>query len=217
MKTKGINWRYAIGEIIIVTIGILIAFGINTFSLNLSIEKRYEEYKASLITDLNENLKSIDKIIAAQELKVVELNTVIDHIELGTLKRDSISSILYRQRKSPTFFPISGTFKSLVSQGEIEIFSTDLKRELFNLYDTQYERTVYNGALYDKIYVDIYDSDIRKALDLKTKQVEDIQMLQSKDFIKDLMLIVDEAESYLELVKRSKLESEKLLTLIRED
>jgi len=139
---------------------------------------------------------------------------VFHTIEGNKLDLDSISEILFDQRKSPTFFPISGTFKALVSQGEIGSFSTELKRELFNLYDTSYERTVYNGNLYDEIYVNVYDKEIHSILDIKTKKIEDLERLKSKEFIKNLLLIIDEAESYLVLLNISKLESEELIRII---
>ena len=137
MQKKRINWRYALGEIMIVSIGIMLAFGINKCSSDLAESREAQEYKTSLKADLKENLKSISRIIKLQEQKVTELNYVLANIENKSVDIDSLGSILYRQRKSPTFFPISGTFKSLVSQGEIGILSTELKRELFNLYDTQ--------------------------------------------------------------------------------
>ncbi len=216
-KGRTINWRNAIGEIIIVSIGILIAFGINTCSSNFSTQKKYNEYRTSLIIDINENLKNIDRIIAAQKTKVTELNAVIEKIERNELDTQFISDILFRQRKSPTFFPVSGTFKALVSQGEIEAFSTELKRELFNLYDTSYERTVYNGNLYDNIYVEVYDKEVHDILDIRNKKIENIQRLKSKAFIKHLMLIVDEAKSYLSLLDNSKEESVQLIRLIESD
>ncbi len=180
-----INWRYAIGEIVIVSIGILIAYGINKISSNISRNHEVDEYRKSLNTDLEENLKSIDRIILAQAKKVSELNLLIENIESDNYNLDSIGAILFRQRKSPTFFPISGTFKSLVSQGKIEIFNTAIKRELFNLYDTSYERTEYNGILYDEIYVDVYDKEIQNVMNLRTRKFEHESRLKSLDFLKN--------------------------------
>jgi len=147
MEKKKINWRYALGEILIVSIGITLAFGMNKCSSDLSESREAAEYKTSLKADLHENLKSISRIIEKQKRKVAELKSVLAANESNNITIDSLGSILYRQRKSPTFFPISGTFKSLVSQGEIGILNTELKRELFNLYDTQYNRSEYNGEL----------------------------------------------------------------------
>ena len=214
MKDKNISWKYAISEVVIVSIGILIAFGINKISANISRNKEVAEYRTSLNTDLQENLKSIERIILAQEKKVQELNFLIEGLESSEYELDSIGAILFRQRKSPTFFPISGTFKSLVSQGKIEIFNTEIKRELFNLYDTNYERTAYNGVLYDNIYVDVYDKEIQHVMNLRTRVFEDESRIQSREFIKNIVLIIDEAESYLSLLQKSKTESEKMLELI---
>ena len=152
--------------------------------------------------------------MVAQNQKVKELNGLIQTLESDNYDVKSISDILFRQRKSPTFFPISGTFKSLVSQGKIEIFNTEIKRELFNLYDTNYERTAYNGVLYDEIYVDIYDKEIQDVMNLRTIEIEDISRLKSKVFIKKIILIIDEAESYLNLLNKSKVESQKMLDLL---
>ena len=138
----------------------------------------------------------------------------MQNLEKREFHLDTLSKLLFKQRKSPTFFPVSGTFKSLVAQGKIEIFSTNIKRELFNLYDTNYERTVYNGTLYDKIYVNVYDNQIQKVMDLKTEKIENLDHLKSKEFEKSIILIVDEAESYLKLLTNSRNESQSMLNLI---
>ena len=217
MKNNKFNWRYAVGEILIVSVGILIAFFINSWSLNLRKASSSEEYRKSLVVDLEQNLASLNNIIKLQEEKVAALNYVVNSIEKGSYIPDSIGAILYKQRKSPTFFPVKGTFKALVSQGEIELFTTNIKRELFNLYDTIYERTVYNGNLYDNIYIEVYDVEIQEIIDLRTKKINDLEKLTSKEFKKNLLVIVDEAESYLKLIKKTKTESLKVLELIKRD
>ena len=217
MKNNKFNWRYAVGEILIVSVGILIAFFINSWSLNLRKASSSEEYRKSLVVDLEQNLASLNNIIKLQEEKVAALNYVVNSIEKGSYAPDSIGAILYKQRKSPTFFPVKGTFKALVSQGEIELFTTNIKRELFNLYDTIYERTVYNGNLYDNIYIEVYDVEIQEIIDLRTKKINDLEKLTSKEFKKNLLVIVDEAESYLKLIKKTKTESLKVLELIKRD
>lgn len=215
MKNRKFNWKYALGEILIVSVGILIAFGINTLSSKWNKESHYLEYKESLIADLDQNLNNLTRIIAVQEEKVVELNQVIRAIDANEIDLDEIGRILFKQRKSPTFYPIIGTFKSLVSQGEIELFSTEIKRELFNLYDTKYQRTVYNGNLYDDMYLKIYDREIRDIIDFRKKIIDNPERLREKDFLKNILFIVDEAESYLGLIKKCKSESELMLSMLR--
>jgi len=214
---RKVNWKYTIGEIIIVSIGILIAFSINTFSSNLASNKKHKEYRESLIIDIQENIKNIDRITKQQSIKILELELMITNLETEKYEIDSICNILYKQRKSPTFFPVSGTFTALVSQGEFGSFSTELKRELFNLYDAIYERTEYNGILYDKIYVETYDREVHKILNIRTKKIEDLERLNSPEFRKNISLIIDEAKSYLSLLKKCNIESKKIVELIKNE
>lgn len=215
MKFRKLNWKYALGEIVIVSIGILIAFSINTWSTSLSKNSARKEYKLSLIADLNQNISNLDRIIASQQKKVENLNKAIDQIESKSYELNALAEILFQERKSPTFFPIKGTFKSLVAHGDIELFDTELKRELFDLYDTRYERAVYNGNLYDETYVNIYDSDIRKIMNLRTEKIDNLERLHSTEFLKNITFIIDEAKSYIKLAQYCKEESEKMLNLIQ--
>lgn len=217
MTKRTSNWKYIIREIVIVSIGILLAFFINNWSSKLNKSKKKQEYKKSLIVDIEENLTKLDKVLKAQELKVSSLNYVIQSIEESNYNIDTIGQILFKERKSPTFFPIKGTFKALLSHGEIELFSTNLKREIFNLYDTNYERTVYNGALYDDIYVNVYDKQIQKIVDLKTRKIIEESKLHSEELNRSILVIIDEAESYLKLIKSTKSESLKVLDLVKQD
>jgi hypothetical protein len=195
----------------------MIAFAINSYSANLKNNKIYKEYKTSLIEDLEYNIANLDRIILAQEEKVKDLGQVLYNLESNTYEPHTLGNILYKQRKSPTFFPVNGTFRSMVSQGEISLFNTEMKRELFNLYDTNYERTVYNGNLYDNIYIEIYDKEIMDILDLKDIKIDNEDKLKEKSFSKNLMVIIDEASSYINLIKRSKKESESLISNLKND
>lgn len=95
---KPIDLSYAIREIIIVSIGILIAFGINTCSSNLSQSRKYKEYTKSLIADLDENLKNIDAILNAQQKKVTDLNRLVDMLEQEKYDIETLGDILFFTR-----------------------------------------------------------------------------------------------------------------------
>ncbi len=77
--------RYAIGEIILVVIGILIALQINNSNNTNKQRKIEQEYLLSLQTEFNTNLKSLDECI----LKSEEIIKSID--ELLTLLEKNLS------------------------------------------------------------------------------------------------------------------------------
>lgn len=215
MRQKRNGWKYILGEILIVTVGILIAFGINTTYSELQKGKIKKEYTESLVQDLESNLKYLNRVIDAQEKKVQNLNYVRQSLQSTTIDFDSLGVILYTERKSPTFFPVNGTFKSLISHGDIQLFDTNIKRKLFNLYDTTYERDVYNGRLYDQHYGNIYDKQLLPAINLSTRKIDDSNVVQSKLYLKNLSTIIDEASSYTKLANKSKESTIELLSLFK--
>lgn len=68
--------RYAIGEIVLVVIGILIALQINNWNEHNKEKKLIKSYAQSLIIDLEEDIKGIDNI----QSQIVELSCRIDSL-----------------------------------------------------------------------------------------------------------------------------------------
>lgn len=56
-----------------------------------------------------------------------------------------------------TWFPQSAAYGTLVTTGQIvALDDADLQAQLARLYERHYKRTVYNGELYDKAYLEEY-------------------------------------------------------------
>ncbi len=67
--------RYAVGEIILVVIGILIALQINNWNENQKLNKSRQVYYQQLLIDLNKDIESAKKFIA--NFKKSAVNTII--------------------------------------------------------------------------------------------------------------------------------------------
>ncbi|MCF7561796.1 DUF6090 family protein [Sabulilitoribacter multivorans] len=67
---------YAIGEIVLVVIGILIALQINNWNENRKQKAKVNNYLKSMVIDLNSDTKAYERIIDSYELQV-ENNTLI--------------------------------------------------------------------------------------------------------------------------------------------
>jgi len=71
--------KYAIGEIVLVVIGILIALQINNWNearKNKTVERGFI---INLISDLESDVKHIDKVIIKNEKKLIEFDTVLSY------------------------------------------------------------------------------------------------------------------------------------------
>lgn len=135
---------YAIGEIVLVVIGILIALQINN---NNEIRKSREKelhYLKNIKSDLQLNINEIQDYIHIRTRRIVSANKVIEHFEgkpltdLDEFNRNIIN--IYTWRK---FYQINNTFQELTNSGNLALISNDsIKNTLLNL-ETLYKKLKY--------------------------------------------------------------------------
>ena len=170
MENKtGKYFKYAIGEIILVVIGILIALSINNWNeVNKmkSIEKKsYENLLSSLrkdslqliiITDYQtKNLNMQNRFIKTDASEIVKANS-----------SDSISKMLFDiYRGAYSFFPKHGTYNSIASNKGIDIISSEIiKSNLIDLYDYEYSKYEFIDKVLDDKYMNVFLPFLHKEL-----------------------------------------------------
>ena len=131
--------RYAIGEIVLVVIGILIALQINTWNEERKLKSKERKSLTALRKDLNQNLNDIDiNIISLQKSKKSN-ETIIYHIENKLAYNDSLDyhfSMLYPFIS----FTINQTTYETLKQGGMDLISNDsLRNSISNLYSNRFK------------------------------------------------------------------------------
>ena len=129
--------RYAIGEIILVVIGILIALQVNNWN-SVRIEKNKESaYLNNINRDLNEQIKSI-VVQMNYEMKMSQkARSIIKYYkEHHKFKVDSsFTSAIGSLTSRRTFVKINPTYTELLSSGNVDIISDNkFKGNLINYY-----------------------------------------------------------------------------------
>ena len=134
----GRYFKYAIGEIILVVLGILIALQINNWNENriASIDElqMLKTLKIGLEADLSD-LKWNEKRI---ELSIVSANKVIHSIERNLPYRDSISDHIGIMMFPVMFVNSTSAFETLKSKGINLISNDDLRNQIIDVYDSEY-------------------------------------------------------------------------------
>jgi hypothetical protein len=126
---------YAIGEIVLVVIGILIALGINNNNELNKLRKQELHYLANIKTDLQLNKSQIEKYMATRATAVASAQTIVEHYEgkpLTDLEAFNVHTVnIYTWRK---FFQNNNTFQELVNSGNLALISNDsIKNLLLNM------------------------------------------------------------------------------------
>lgn len=168
----GRYFKYAIGEIILVVIGILIALSINNWNQDRKSNNQELKYLKNLQSDLWLEYENNDSIIeyrwgaakaAAYLLDVKTLQTSDDLILLET----KINEVFERKN----FIPTNNTYKELLSSGNLNYITNDsIKNSLLELDKTyvsianveyhmyrEYEEYLYNNAVSIATAINLFD------------------------------------------------------------
>ena len=129
--------RYAIGEIVLVVVGILIALSINNWneqSKERKVEKQIlislsEDFKANLLS-LEYSIKTIPEIIEKYSM-VLEYAGQLDH-GLTQLMKDTIISTSYRSTDI-----VDGALTSILGSNKLELIRNDSLKKLLTAYPSQ--------------------------------------------------------------------------------
>ncbi len=127
--------KYAIGEIVLVMIGILLALQVNTWNQNRILQKEEFKILKSLHQEFSENLKRFDEIYKKQEYRKKCIETLMS-VNVNELSIDSLNALSGGVGQQWTFDPFQGNYNSVINSGKIELISSDLlKKELSEFQD----------------------------------------------------------------------------------
>ncbi|SDR94760.1 hypothetical protein SAMN04515667_1057 [Formosa sp. Hel1_31_208] len=138
MKNKtGKYLKYAIGEIILVVIGILIALQINNWNESAKEQQKESVYLNNLQRDLNDQIASIDQQILYETRFVEDASYLITYYSENGLK--NLDSIFFTKLSNlhsrKTFVITDPTYTDLLSSGSINLIKTqNLKDHLIQYY-----------------------------------------------------------------------------------
>lgn len=144
--------RYAIGEIILVVIGILIALQINNWNDSIKYALSEKEFIKSLELDLLRDKEFLTASFNDAKIRLSEINVLLEELSQISKSNQSLIDSLFIKHLIPiaTFYPQSGSFETATSSGIFTNFKNkDLLAKVHNLYKTLYPRVVYNGELVD--------------------------------------------------------------------
>jgi len=136
---------YAMGEVLLVMVGILLALQINNW--NEARKDRIEEIKIyrELINDLDECIREVENDIERDKEDFISIGIVINHIIHRYSFHDSLIRHLNNLAWDQQFYPKSSGFESLKSTGLSIISNDSIRLALTDLYQLTFERLIDKG------------------------------------------------------------------------
>ena len=135
MENKtGKYFKYAIGEIVLVVIGILIALQVNNWNLNRLETKQTKALLNSMILDLESDISNLESDIEFFENDIKKSRIVLNSEEFDQITEDSLYNLL--PTNSSAYRLNRHTFEKLKSSGINNILDSDELYKSINSYYT---------------------------------------------------------------------------------
>ena len=195
--------KYAIGEIVLVVIGILIALQINTWNESRKQAISENEFIASVKKDLKQDKAFVNFIIDQIKPRIEAYKTLtIDLPNRYINDRPSLDSLFQEYFVSQrTFYPISGSYESAVSGNQINTFrNKDLLQDVVKIYNSTYDRLIDNGKIIDERWFFISK---KYSYERRTGHFRDMEPEQLSEFLDDLYFHYAQMEWYLEMLNEA--------------
>jgi len=128
-------FKYAIGEIVLVVIGILIALQINNWNENRKERLQEQALLVQLQSEFNSNLKQLNEKITIRRNMYNSSLKLLHYIDNPVdIHNDSILKHLVQTTLSPTFNPISTDF---IGTGRIQLLQNNRLKELLTRWSSE--------------------------------------------------------------------------------
>ncbi len=127
--------KYAIGEIVLVVIGILIALSINNWNEERKIRANEVIYLSNIKRDLQLSITEVNQFIARRTSLVNSANSVLENFNGKPVDDwNAFNKHLVDIYTWQSFYLIDNTYQELINSGNFAIISNDsIKNDLLNL------------------------------------------------------------------------------------
>jgi hypothetical protein len=217
MENKtGTYFKYAIGEIVLVVIGILIALSINNWNETNKNEQEQIVFLNNLKNDLKNDLIQLNQILKLQKEKLTTVNELKDQL-LSIKDFEKIEQLFIKLTlDNETYFPNTGSYTTSVSSGKIASLNpSSLRIAITNLYERYYYRLIYNGEFYDKKLNEVLSSQ-GKFFNTLTLKLNSKDVIEDSEFVNLITMWFMENSIYVKKGEETKSEILNVMKLVEQ-
>ncbi|RIA08851.1 hypothetical protein OE09_0674 [Flavobacteriaceae bacterium MAR_2010_72] len=118
---KKINWQYTFGEILIVIIGISIAFGINKCADDSKNEAQKQQYLVNIKNDVEADKLALEANLKLLEDKIENATEVLPLLNTNASNKMTAVSKIFNLMQLTNFTPNDNTYKALINSGDFKL------------------------------------------------------------------------------------------------
>jgi len=235
MENKtGKYFKYAIGEIILVVIGILIALQVNNWNIEKTDKNKETKYLSNIVLDLKKDISRLDFLIEFRKDRLIGDQKIVEHINGNKINDlNKLSKYVVNSLMENNFSPNNTTFLELSNSGNLNLISNDsikfLLLELEEVYKTnklniEHETFDYREYISKPANKNINIDQLFPVF-LGTKTIEEQKitlddfslLLKSREYKNGLFIMSFMSNAYISEYEKIKIKSRKIIELIENE
>jgi len=223
--------KYAIGEIVLVVIGILIALQVNNWNIQKTDKNRETKYLSNIVLDLKKDISRLDFLIEFRKERLIGDQELIEHMNGNKINDLSkLSKYVANSLMENNFSPNNTTFLELSNSGNLNLISNDSIKffllELEEIYKTnrlniEHETFDYREYISKPVIKNI-NVDQLFSIYLGTKTIEEQKitlddfstLLESRAYKNGLYIMSLMSNSYISEYEKIKTKSKKIIRMV---
>ncbi len=151
---KKVNWLDHIANLLVVILGISIAFYLESYKEEEGNRAQERKYLESLIKDLDTDIRALDTLGIFNE-RISEALVTLSEASLGRPygSDTALMNYMFSIQYNPPFSPQRTTYESLKASGKMDLIgSFEIRNEIVELYEQYYRGTnEYDASLNEHI------------------------------------------------------------------
>lgn len=218
---------YAIGEIVLVVIGILIALQINNWNQTRIDINKEEKFLLEIKENLNEDLQKINEVLLANAQKLKRIDTAYHYLSL--MEEDPLNGKKFSYQlpvitNHKLFTPTSVAFNNITSTGKIDVLRSDvLRKEISRYYSyapldgVQTQIITSTQNFLDNVAPKMINKTMMKSItkkDFNVLNIEEVQVHRDPKVLSGLFVLINKTMEHNLALEEAKTKVAGLITTI---
>jgi hypothetical protein len=167
--------KYAIGEIVLVMIGILLALQVNNWNNDQKEKKLEKRFLSNLIQDLEADSVTIASSKKVSDEQVRTKQKLVDYFKGQSFSKDSLVFYFNGQWQPVyNFAPILTTLEEMKSTGNIGVISDlNLRRKILSTYNSYQVHINEHEGIYNRLQEEFWKNILSKLPNLSTDFIDE--------------------------------------------
>jgi hypothetical protein len=137
-KRSGRYFLYAIGEIVLVVVGILVALQINNWNEERKLADVETELLRGLLADLNQTAENLDEGIAFNQFTELKYREILDALDDENVDETQLEGAFGQIDNWAALYPTTSAYASLKAKGIDIIQNSKLRNAIVELYENEF-------------------------------------------------------------------------------